>query len=123
MDFLELFLGKENQEALGGFSVNRQAMEALFTPEDGYVGEDGEYGAIAMVDEDGVETMLNIYLPDQEEMDTFYGWMENSDTPCIEDRVLEEAVFEEGEKYFRGEADLEQTLDAVEQRLEIYMAE
>lgn len=123
LDFLKLFLGEENQVALGGFSINRRANEELFTPEEDYVGANGEYGSMAMVDEDGVETMMDIYLPDQQEMDTFYGWMENSDTPYMEDRVLEKAVFEEGEKYFRGEAGLEQALDAVEQRLEIYMAE
>lgn len=122
-DFLSLFLGKENQRALGGYSINRSALEELFQPNEEYVDENGLYGSVAMTSEEGIETELDIYVPTQEELSVFYGWMESADTPYIEDRVLEKAVMEEGARYFRGEQELEEALDAIEQRLAIYMAE
>ncbi len=122
-DFLTLFLGKENQCALGGYSINRSALEELFRPDEEYVGEDGLYGSMVMVSEEGIETELDVYVPTEEELAVFYGWMESADTPYIEDRVLEKAVMEEGQKYFRGEQELEEALDAIEQKLAIYMAE
>ena len=122
-DFLKLFFGKENQYALGGFSINRKALKELFTPEEDYLGENGEYGMIGMSDEDGLEVSMDVYVPTEEELAEFYGWMESMDTPYIEDQVLEKAVFEEGSKFILGEAGLEEALDAVEQRLSIYMAE
>ncbi len=122
-DFLKLFLGKDNQYALGGYSINRAALAELFLPEEEYLGVNGEYGSMALVDEDGMEVSMDVYLPTEEELADFYEWMESSDTPYIEDKVLEKTVFEEGRRFFQGEQGLEETLDAVEQELAIYMAE
>ncbi len=122
-DFLKAFLGKENQCALGGLAVNKEALEELFTPEEEYLGENNQYGSMAMVDEDGVEVNLDVYFPDEEEIKTLEGWMESADTPYIEDTVFEEAVFEEGAKYIQGGQSLEETLDAIWQQLAIYMSE
>lgn len=123
VDFLKAFLGKENQCALGGLAVNKEALEELFTPEEEYLGENNQYGSMAMVDEDGVEVNLDVYFPDEEEIKTLEGWMESADTPYIEDTVFEEAVFEEGAKYIQGGQSLEETLDAIWQQLAIYMSE
>ncbi len=122
-DFLKLFLGEENQEALGGFGVNRKAVDQLFKPEEKYLGENGEYGSIAMSDGEGLEVYMEVYVSTQEELAVFYDWMESAVTPYIADLVLEKAVFEEGSKYILGEGSLEEALDAIEQRLAIYMAE
>ena len=122
-DFLKLFFEKENQYALGGFPINRAALEELFTPEENYLGENGQYGSIGMSDEDGLEVYMDVYLPSEEELSEFYSWMESMDTPYIEEQVLERAVFEEGSKFILGQAGLEEALDAIEQRLAIYMAE
>ena len=122
-DFLKLFLGEENQEALGGFGVNRKAVDQLFKPEEKYLGENGEYGSIAMSDGEGLEVYMEVYVSTQEELAVFYDWMESASTPYIADLVLEKAVFEEGSKYILGEGSLEEALDAIEQRLAIYMAE
>lgn len=122
-DFLKVFFGKENQYALGGFPINREALRELFTPEEEYLGENGEYGMIGMSDEDGLEISMDVYVPDEEELAEFYSWMESMDTPYIEDPVLERAVFEEGSRFIQGQTSLEEALDAIEQRLAIYMAE
>lgn len=122
-EFLKEFLGKEIQTALGSYVINKEALEESFQPEEGYVGENGEYGMMAILDEDGRETDLNVYLATEEEMDTFRNWMESADTPYIADMVLEKAVFEAGEKYIQGEQSLEETLEAIEQQLAIYLSE
>lgn len=122
-EFLKEFLGKEIQTALGSYVINKEALEESFRPEEGYVGENGEYGMMAILDEDGRETDLSVYLATEEEMDTFRNWMESADTPYIADMVLEKAVFEAGEKYIQGEQSLEETLEAIEQQLAIYLSE
>ena len=122
-EFFREFLGKEVQKALGSYVINKKALEETFQPERDYVGENGEYGSLATIDEDGHTTMLTVYLATQEEMDTFWQWIGTADTPYIEDMVLEKAVFEEGEKYLLGEQDLDTTLDAIMQQLSIYLSE
>lgn len=122
-EFLREFLGKEVQSALGSYVINRKALEETFQPESDYVGANGEYGMQAIIDEDGRETDFNVFIATQEEMDTFWNWIESADTPYIADMVLEKTVFEAGEKYMRGEQDLESTLKEIEQQLAIYLSE
>lgn len=122
-DFLKELLSKETQVAMGGLSVNKDAMEELFTPKEDALGENGEYGSIATSSWDGDPVSLLVYFPEQEQLDIFYGWMESMDTPYLEDTVLEETVFEEGSKFILGEQSLEEALAAIEQKIAIYLAE
>ena len=122
-DFLKEFLGKDVQCALGGFAVNRAALDELFTPKEEYLGENNQYGSMVMIDEDGVEVELDVYFPDEDEINVLRGWMEEADTPYIEDTVFEETVFEEGAKFIQGNQSLEEALDAIWQQLAIYMSE
>ena len=87
------------------------------------MGENGEYGTLAMTDGDGVVVYMDVYLPDDKELDILKGWMGTADTPYFSDIVLEKAVFEEGEKFMQNGQRLEETLLAIEQRLSIYMSE
>lgn len=43
--------------------------------------------------------------------------------PYIEDMIFEECVFEEGSQFILGQRGIEETLDAVERQLAIYMTE
>lgn len=122
-DFIKDFLGKETQCALGGYVINRTALDKLFTPKEEYLGEDNLYGAMAMIDEDGVEVQLDVYFPDEDEIAILKGWMESADTPYIEDAVFEKAVFEEGSAFIQGDRSLNETVDAIYQRLAIYLSE
>lgn len=122
-EFFREFLGKEVQTSLGSYVINKEALEEVFKPEEDYVGENGEYGMQAIIDEDGRETDFNVFIAAEEEMDTFRGWLEAADTPYIEDMVLEKTVFEEGEKYVQEEQSLEETLEAIRQQLAIYLSE
>lgn len=122
-EFLKEFLGKEIQTALGSYVINKEALKEIFEPEREYVGENGEYGMQAIIDEDGRETDFNVFIATDEEMDTFWNWIESADTPYIADMVLEKTVFEAGKKYIQGEQSLEETLEEIEQQLAIYLSE
>lgn len=122
-EFFAEFLGKEIQEALGSYVINKEALEETFKPDENYVGENGEYGSQAIIDEDGRTTTFEVFVSTEEEMNTFRSWMESVDTPYIADMVLEKTVFEEGEKYIQEEQSLEETLDAINRQLEIYLSE
>lgn len=122
-DFLGAFLGEEIQCALGGYSINKNAFEKNLRPDEEYVGEDGQYSTVAISDGEGLEVSMDIYVATEEQKDVLRGWMASADTPYIADFVLEKTVFEEGEKFFRGEQSLEESLDRIMQQLGIYMSE
>lgn len=50
-------------------------------------------------------------------------WVETARVPYMEDAVLEQCIFEEGSLYILGKKGLEETLDAIEKQLGIYIAE
>lgn len=122
-DFLKEFLGREVQISLGGFGVNKAAFDEMITVDSQELGENNQYGSMAMIDEDGVEVALDVYYPKEEELNVLKGWMESADTPYIEDTVFERTIFEEGSKYIQGNQNLEETLNAVRNQLAIYMSE
>lgn len=122
-DFLKMFLGKEVQYALGGFPVNRAAFDELFIPEEKYLGPNNQYGAMAMIDEDGVEVQMDVFFPEEDEIERLKEWMALADTPYIPDLVLEKTVFEEGTEFIQGNQSLEEALDAIWKQLAIYMSE
>ena len=49
--------------------------------------------------------------------------MESVNTPCIDDDVLENAVYEEGLAYLQGNQSVEEAVEAVEKTVSLYMAE
>lgn len=122
-DFLRMFLGKENQCNLSRYPVNREAFNDAFTPKKEEIGENGECGRIGMVDEDGKEVFLNIIWPSDKDIDLIREWMEAADVPYIEDVIFERCIFEEGSQFILGKKGLEETLDVIERRLAIYVAE
>ncbi len=122
-DFLREFLGKEVQVSLGGFGVNRAAFEEMITVDKKELGENNLYGAMAMIDEDGVEVSLDVYYPEEEELNVLKNWMESADTPYMADTVFEQTIFEEGAKYIQGSQSIEETIKEIRNQLAIYMSE
>ena len=49
--------------------------------------------------------------------------MERVDTPYIEDKTLENAIYEEGTSYFQGEESLEEAVNEIEKKMSLYLAE
>lgn len=123
-DFLRVLLGKENQSStFDGFPVNQAAFEESFIIDESNLGEDGNYGSVASSDGEGHYVEMNIYWPDEEQINDIRNWMESIDTPYIEDIVLENAVYEEGTKYMEGGQSLDEAVAAIEEKVALYMAE
>ena len=118
-DFLKVFLGKENQCGIGGYPVNKEA----FIPKEEEIGENGTYGQIGVIDEDGQEILLDVFVPTDDDITEMKKWMETAKIPYIEDTVFEQCVFAEGSKFILGEQELEDALNAIEEQIAIYIAE
>jgi len=119
--FLRLMLGEENQSSLfNGLAVNKAAFDKIRKDD---IGDEEEYSSLAMMDEDGRVVTLTIYWPGEAQIGELRDWMETLTVPCIEDMELEEAVYEAGSAYLQGTQSLEDTLDAIERKVSIYMAE
>lgn len=121
--FLDHFLSAGTQSGYAGFPVNREAFDLLFTPQEGYVAEDGGYSYLAIVDEDGALMEYTGYWPSDAAIAAFREQVAGLRTAYVPDSVLEEVVFEQGVSYLQGQQPLEQALDEIEKKAAIYMAE
>ncbi len=122
-DFIRMCLGKENQAVIWtGLPVNRAAFEQIFIPDD-RVGEDGAFSWESMGTPEGEHASFISYWPDEEQKEELRKCIEAMDTPYIENRTLEDAVYEEGGGYLQGKRSLDETLTAIEKRIALYMAE
>ena len=63
------------------------------------------------------------YWPDEKQKEDIRKCIEAADTPYIENKMLEDAVYEEGSGYLQGIRSLEDTLDVIEKRITLYLAE
>lgn len=115
--FIKMLLGKENQSNLfNGLPVNKAVFEeSLITPDEVY--------SFSLGNADGLYVELEVVWPDEEQLAAFKKWMEAAAIPYIEDDLLEEAVYEEGIDYLKGNAGLEETVNAIEKKVALYMAE
>lgn len=122
--FLGVLFGVESHSSLfNGFAVNREAFHKILQEVQEDLGDDEVYSSISMMDENGQIFMLTIYWPDEARIAELQRWMETVKVPCIEDTVMEEAVYEAGTAYLQGTQSLEDTLAAIEKKVSIYMAE
>ncbi|MBD5457443.1 MAG: carbohydrate ABC transporter substrate-binding protein [Lachnospiraceae bacterium] len=122
-DFIRACLGKENQaEIWTGLPVNQAAFEQIFVPDD-RVDENGAFSWEGMGTPEGEQASFVSYWPDDKQKEELRKCIEAADTPYIEDRMLESAVYEEGGQYLQGMRSLDETLRAIEKRIALYMAE
>lgn len=56
-------------------------------------------------------------------MDTLEQWIAGLDTPYLGDTVLENAVYAEGIAYIEGRKELDKTVEAITDSVEIYLYE
>lgn len=125
VEMMETLLGKENQTSLfNGFPVTKAGLEeGILTVDQSWLSVDGIYESIGASDEDGLKMDLEVYWFTEEQKQFLRDWLTSLNTPYIPDSVLEEAVYSEGIRYIRGSQRLEETVNAIEQKVSIYMAE
>lgn len=121
--FMDIFLSADAQNVYNGFALNQQAFDMQFTPNEEYLGENGEYGGWTSADAEGNMITYQEYWPADEEIAAFKAQLSSLDTAYIPDSVLEKAVFDGGTAYMRGEKSLQDTLDAINRTVALYMAE
>ena len=123
-EMVKVLLGRENQEYLfSGLPVNKAAFEKCFEPDESKMSEDGEFSSLGLSTGDGRSYTFHVYWIDDEQKQELMNWVEEADTPYIQDPVLEETVYTQGADYIRGVRSLDQAVDAIEQELAIYMSE
>lgn len=123
---LKILFGKDNQTSLfNGLPVSNIGIEeGTLTLSNSYsLSEDGVYQSFSSSNADGVYLSLNDYWFDEEQKQFIRDWVKEVDTPYVPDAVLEDAVYSEGIRYIRGEQSLSEAVDAIEQKVSIYMSE
>lgn len=123
-DFIKICLGKENQSKLfQGLAVNKAGFEESFHAYDDKLGPDNSWGGVCSSDSEGNRYDMDIYWPDEAQVGKLQKFIEDAGTPYIEDIVLENTVYEEGEAYLNGAQSLDETVNNIEKKISIYMAE
>lgn len=129
--FFDVMMGTEVQSLLyDGFMVNQTALKNQMTPQWGVfqnAGYDADYGepqnSVSGSWGDGREFSMDIYMPTREEYQTLYDLCCQVKTPYVADPVVESAVIECGAQYLKGYKSLEETVNNIVAKVEIYMAE
>lgn len=123
LEFMDAFLSSEVQGVYDGLPINQNAYDIQFTPNPEYVGENGEYGSWVSSDADGNRVSFQSFWASDDEIADFKKKLSMVNTAYIPDMMLENAVFTQGISYMRGEQSMDETLDAIEKAVAIYMAE
>ena len=129
--FFDTIMGTSVQELLrDGFVVNQAALQNQMSPQwtifknAGYDMDYGEVSSSTMGSYgDGLSYEMDIHMPTKEEFQTLYDLCCKVKTPYVVDPVVESAVVEGGARYLSGSLSLEETVNTIVAKVEIYMAE
>lgn len=129
--FFDILMGTQVQSLLyDGFMVNQTALKEQLSNQwkifkNG--GTDTDYGepssSVGGSYEDGREFHMDIYMPTQEEFQKLYMLCSQVKTPYVADTVVENAVIEIGAHYLLGQMSLDEAVQKIKARVELYMAE
>ena len=129
--FFDMIMGTQVQSLLyDGFMVNQTALKEQLSNQwkifkNG--GTDKEYGepssSVGGSYADGREFHMDIYMPTQEEFQKLYTLCSLVKTPYVVDTVVENAVIEIGAQYLQGQMSLDEAVQKIKSRVELYMAE
>lgn len=114
--FIEMAISAKGQKQMNdGFSVNRSAFDAEC--------ENTHESSIGSSTADGTYSeylLKKISNAQQQELTTL---MESLDVPVWDDRVVKDLVLDEGAKYLQGNQSIEDTVAAISQKVQLYVAE
>lgn len=129
--FFDVIMGTQVQSLLfDGFMTNQKALEEQLSPQWKVMqngGMDVDYGEVSSSvsgsSGDGREYSMNIYMPTKEEYQALYDRCQKVHTPYVADSVVEDAVISIGGQYLDGTLSLDEAVQKIMAKVEIYSAE
>lgn len=119
-EFVGMLLGKEaGLSDSNGFSVNKAAFEELCREK---MHEKIDTSLAFSGPDEKIYDIIFIKLK-QTDVDKLQKMMESLGVPCITDRVIQELVIEQGDRYLSGEQNMDETVDAIMKKVNLYLAE
>jgi hypothetical protein len=106
-----------------GLPVNKSALPEQFAYEESELGENGEKGMAGFTLPTGENFFYLIYPVDTEDIAQLEQWIAQLDIPYLSDTMLESVVYTEGTAYLEGHKELDEAVEAIVDRVEIYLYE
>lgn len=122
MDFVKYLLSANMQSQIinGGFSVNRKSFEeALYTSPF----KDGEGWTMSASDMGDNYVELQYVWPEKESLDKLAALVEQLDTRADIERVQRDVVLEETRRCMSGEIGIDEAVNSIMQKINLYLAE
>lgn len=117
--FVKALLGKEGaSDGYNGFPTNRAAYE-----ESVQEAMDETDVSIHSSYRDGMEADIEYISLSQEQVDTCTAMLESLTESSITDRVIQNLLLEQGEKYLDGTQDLDTTVNEIQKKINLYLSE
>ena len=118
----ELLGSKAGNSASNGIPVNRAAYNAVCEEKlDAQNVKDKS--SVGGTTKDGKDFGCEYVNLTKEDEDRFTKIVESLTRPAMTNRVIQEMVLEQGEKYLLGEQELESAVDAIQKKVNLYLAE
>lgn len=122
--FVEMMLSRDVQKQMQfGLPVNKSALPEQFAYEESELGENGEKGMAGFTLPTGENFFYLIYPVDTEDIAQLEQWIAQLDIPYLSDTMLESVVYTEGTAYLEGHKELDEVMEAIVDRVEIYLYE
>ncbi|MDE6313105.1 MAG: ABC transporter substrate-binding protein [Lachnospiraceae bacterium] len=119
-EFMLAFYGKELAKSVsGGYPINRSAYEELWKKE---IDEPTD-SSLAMSNEEGVIISYDMIPLTEEHKDKFTKEIESLKLAGIEDTTISDLVIEEGEKYLKDSQSLDEAVQNILQKVNLYLSE
>lgn len=115
----EMLLSETVEERV--LPVNRKALERQLDFGEIPYGE--MIGSMGLISDDGVNMDMEVRQLTREQEEWFYETVASLDTPWLSGGLLEEAVFDSGEKVLEGEWDIPQALEEIENKVKLSLME
>ena len=129
-DFLQICMSIENQSNLyNGLPINRAALNDTFSSNKDSSNSNEStpdtqpYDTEFLADSEGRLISIDIYQPNEDAIAMLCTCIEDADTPYIANKVLEDAVYEQGVAYLQGDISLDEAVNSIGKKLSIYMTE
>ena len=121
--FMDFFLSAGAQENYYSFPINKAAYEKQAAINEVWISENRAYSYMTYQSPDGISVSFTVYMADTEQTAALQEIFSSLNTAYMQDGTLEDAVFDSGSAYIRGELALGEALDNIEKQVAIYMAE